>query len=81
VLQEYDVNPARCVVVEDSRIGVLAAKAAGMRWVLRSAAAQCWKGILGWEVPSAMHAKLLQPPFYGNSLLMPQACGWWAAAT
>lgn len=33
MLQEYDVNPARCVVIEDSRIGLLAARAAGMRWV------------------------------------------------
>lgn len=32
--QELDVNPARCVVVEDSKIGLLAAKAAGMRCVV-----------------------------------------------
>ena len=30
-LQELDVEPGRCVVVEDSRIGLAAAKAAGMR--------------------------------------------------
>ena len=29
--QELGVNPARCVVIEDSRIGLAAAKAAGMR--------------------------------------------------
>lgn len=32
--EQLDVNPARCVVVEDSRIGLLAAKAAGMRCVV-----------------------------------------------
>lgn len=30
-MQELGVEPARCVVVEDSRIGLAAAKAAGMR--------------------------------------------------
>jgi hypothetical protein len=30
-LQELGVEPARCVVIEDSRIGLAAAKAAGMR--------------------------------------------------
>lgn len=32
--EKLGVNPARCVVVEDSRIGLLAAKAAGMRCVV-----------------------------------------------
>lgn len=32
--QELGVNPARCVVIEDSRIGLLAGKAAGMRVVV-----------------------------------------------
>lgn len=32
--QELGVNPQRCVVVEDSRIGLLAAKAAGMKCVI-----------------------------------------------
>lgn len=32
--ERLGVNPARCVVVEDSRIGLLAAKAAGMRCVV-----------------------------------------------
>lgn len=32
--QELDVEPGRCVVVEDSRIGLAAAKAAGMRCVV-----------------------------------------------
>jgi HAD superfamily hydrolase (TIGR01509 family) len=32
--KEYDVDPARCVVVEDSRIGLAAGKAAGMRVVV-----------------------------------------------
>eukprot|EP00882_Tetradesmus_deserticola_P017052 GHRQ01018242.1.p3 GENE.GHRQ01018242.1~~GHRQ01018242.1.p3 ORF type:complete len:100 (+),score=56.12 GHRQ01018242.1:205-504(+) len=32
--QELGVNPARCVVVEDSRIGMQAAKAAGMVCVI-----------------------------------------------
>ncbi|PSC75122.1 haloacid dehalogenase-like hydrolase domain-containing protein isoform A [Micractinium conductrix] len=32
--KELDVNPARCVVIEDSRIGLAAAKAAGMRCVV-----------------------------------------------
>jgi beta-phosphoglucomutase-like phosphatase (HAD superfamily) len=30
-LQELGVDPKRCVVIEDSRIGLAAAKAAGMR--------------------------------------------------
>lgn len=32
--QELDVDPARCVVIEDSKIGVAAGKAAGMRVVV-----------------------------------------------
>jgi len=32
--QELGVDPARCVVVEDSHIGLTAAKAAGMRCVV-----------------------------------------------
>lgn len=32
--EHLNINPARCVVVEDSRIGLLAAKAAGMRCVV-----------------------------------------------
>jgi len=32
--EELGVDPARCVVIEDSRIGMLAAKAAGMRCVV-----------------------------------------------
>jgi len=32
--ENLEVDPARCVVVEDSRIGLLAAKAAGMRCVI-----------------------------------------------
>jgi beta-phosphoglucomutase-like phosphatase (HAD superfamily) len=32
--KELDVNPARCVVIEDSHIGLRAAKAAGMRCVV-----------------------------------------------
>mmetsp|Transcript_5579 Transcript_5579/g.10027 ORF Transcript_5579/g.10027 Transcript_5579/m.10027 type:complete len:335 (-) Transcript_5579:43-1047(-) len=32
--EKLEVDPARCVVIEDSRIGLLAAKAAGMRCVI-----------------------------------------------
>ena len=32
--KEYDVDPARCVVIEDSRIGLAAGKAAGMRVIV-----------------------------------------------
>lgn len=32
--EELGVDPARCVVIEDSRIGMLAAKAAGMRCIV-----------------------------------------------
>lgn len=32
--KELGVNPARCAVVEDSRIGMLAAKSAGMTCVI-----------------------------------------------
>ncbi|KAK9816684.1 hypothetical protein WJX72_003671 [[Myrmecia] bisecta] len=32
--EELGVNPARCVVIEDSRIGLLAARAAGMRCIV-----------------------------------------------
>ena len=32
--KELDVDPARCVVIEDSKIGVAAGKAAGMRVVV-----------------------------------------------
>lgn len=41
--QELDVNPARCVVIEDSRIGLAAAKAAGMRCVRW----KCWWTLRG----------------------------------
>ncbi|KAL4548439.1 hypothetical protein Ndes2526B_g01013 [Nannochloris sp. 'desiccata'] len=32
--KEYEVDPARCVVIEDSRIGLAAGKAAGMRVIV-----------------------------------------------
>jgi len=32
--EKLEVDPARCVVIEDSRIGLLAARAAGMRCVI-----------------------------------------------
>ena len=65
-LQELGVDPARCVVIEDSRIGLAAAKAAGMRCaclLLPCCRTKCcaglrWRACLAWPVRFATLSSL-----------------------